>query len=117
MLRLLLLSVLQSLCLASGQFCLKQALLKAGALSWSWHYIAAQLTNIWFVLVGLTMGAATILWLHILKNYPFSSAYPLTCLSYVFGMFLGMFFLHETIPFTRWMGVFFILLGAFFIVK
>lgn len=117
MTRLVLLSILQSFCLAAGQLCLKQALQKAGDFVWSWSYIWAQATNWWFMLVGVTMGAATVLWLHILKNYPLSTAYPLTCLSYLFGIILGMVFLHEAIPFTRWIGIFFILLGAFFIVK
>jgi undecaprenyl phosphate-alpha-L-ara4N flippase subunit ArnE len=117
MLRLLVLSIIQSFCLASGQFCLKQALQKAGTFSWSWNFFVAQLTNWWFLAVGICMGGATVLWMYILKHYPLSSAYPLTCLSYVFGMLLGFFFLHESIPSTRWIGVFLILLGAYFIIK
>ncbi|MBO7636355.1 MAG: EamA family transporter [Paludibacteraceae bacterium] len=117
MLKLLLLSVLQSFCLAGGQLCLKQALVKAGTFSWSINFFVAQLTNWWFLFTGITLGSATVLWMYILKHYPLSSAYPLTCLSYVFGMILGMIFLHETIPYTRWIGVLFILIGAFFIIK
>ena len=117
MLKLLLLSILQSLCLAGGQLCLKQALVKAGAFSWSFNYFIAQLTNWWFLLTGITLGSATVLWMYILRHYPLSAAYPLTCLSYVFGMILGMIFLQETIPYTRWIGVVFILIGAFFIIK
>jgi undecaprenyl phosphate-alpha-L-ara4N flippase subunit ArnE len=117
MLKLLLLSILQSIGLAAGQLCLKQALMKAGAFEWTWKFFSAQLTNWWFLAVGITMGSATILWCHILKNYPFSAAYPLTSLSYVFGMLLGMFFLQESIPFSRWIGVFLILAGSYFMVK
>ncbi len=117
MLKLLILSAIQSLCLASGQLCLKQAILKAGEFTWSWSFFIAQLTNWWFMLVGVTMGSASVLWFYILKHYPLSSAYPLTCLSYVFGMLLGMFVLHESIPYTRWIGIVFILIGAYFIVK
>lgn len=117
MLKLLILSIFQSFSLAAGQFCLKQALCQSSTFSWTWKFLLSQLTNWWFLLVGLLMGGATILWCYILKNYPLSAAYPLTSLSYVFGMLLGMFFLQETIPFTRWIGVFLILAGSYFMIK
>ena len=117
MLKLLLLSVLQSTCLATGQLCLKKALSKAGDFSWTWMYVSAQLTNWWILLVGIAMGFATVLWFYILKHYPLSAAYPLTCISYVIGMIMGAFFLHEAIPLNRWIGVFFIMIGAIFIAK
>ncbi len=117
MLRLLLLSALQSGCLACGQLCLKQALTQMGEFSWTTKYFLSILTNWWFLLVGITMGGATVLWLHILKHYPLSAAYPLSSLSYVFGLLLGMVFLHETVSFPRWIGVFLILSGSYFLIK
>ncbi len=117
MIKLLVLSAIQSLLLSSGQLCLKQAVQKAEDFSWTWSQICEQLTNWWWPLVGLTMGSATILWMYILKHYPLSIAYPLTSLSYVFGMLLGIFILHETIPFSRWIGVFFIMIGSYFMIK
>lgn len=117
MMRLLLLSCIQSFCLAFGQMFLKLALAKMGKFSWSVQFFVDQLTNWWFLLLGLSMGSATLLWLYILKHYPLSVAYPLTCMSYVFGMVAAFLFLHESIPFTRWIGVLFIALGVFFIIK
>ena len=44
-------------------------------------------------------------------------AYPLTCLSYVFGLLAACLFLHESIPGTRWIGVIFVAFGVYFIIK
>ena len=63
------------------------------------------------------MGGATVLWLHILKNYPLSIAYPLTSLSYVFGMIGAWWIFHEAIPLSRWIGVAIIIIGIYFIIK
>ena len=93
MIRLLLLSLIQSFCLAFGQMFLKLALAKMGKFTWSVQFFLEQLTNWWFLLVGISMGSATLLWLYILKNYPLSVAYPLTCLSYVFGLVAAFLFL------------------------
>jgi len=57
------------------------------------------------------------LWMHILKHYPFSIAYPLSCLSFVFGMLGAWLFLGEPVPAVRWLGVALILAGAYFIAK
>lgn len=117
MLRLVILSIIQSLCLASGQVFLKLAMVKMEKFSWTWSYFYSLLTNWWFLLVGITMGSATILWLHILKHYPLSSAYPMTCLSFVFGLLAAWIFLGESIPLTRWLGVGIIIVGVFFVAK
>ncbi|MCQ2606291.1 MAG: EamA family transporter [Bacteroidales bacterium] len=117
MLRLIVLSVIQSFCLAAGQVFLKLAMNKMTAFSWTWNYFQNLLTNWWFLATGIAMGSATVLWLHILKQYPLSSAYPMTCMSFVFGMFAAMFLLHESIPFTRWIGVACIIIGVIFVAK
>ena len=117
MIKLLILSLIQSFCLASGQLFLKMALAKMGKFTWSIQFFLDQVTNWWFLLVGISMGSATILWLYILKHYPLSVAYPLTCLSYVFGLLAACLFLHESIPGTRWIGVIFVAFGVYFIIK
>lgn len=115
--RLLILSVIQSCCLALGQVFLKFAMRKMEAFRWAWSYFGHLFTNWWFLLVGITMGGATVLWLYILKHYPLSVAYPLSATSYVFGMLAALFLLHESIPITRWMGVLVIMFGVMLIVK
>ena len=55
--------------------------------------------------------------MHILKNYPFSMAYPLISMSYVFGMVASVLIFHETVPAVRWIGVLLIMAGCYFIAK
>ena len=63
------------------------------------------------------MTLAMVLWGYILKHFEFSVAYPITAFAYVFGVLAAIFIFHETVSFTRWVGVFFIVLGAFLIAK
>lgn len=44
-----------------------------------------------------------------------SFLWPLTALSFVFATFAAMWFLHEQVSATRWVGVIFIMIGAAFI--
>ena len=92
-------SLLQSLLLAAGQLMMK----------------LAELTNWWWLGCGISMGGATVMWFYIMKNFPLSVAYPLSCLSFVFGMLGAMLFLGEQIPLGRWIGIGLILVGAAFI--
>ena len=106
--RILLIAVVQSVLLCSGQVLLKFALQRMGAFN---------LTNWWLLACGICYGVATLLWFYIIKNFPFSMAYPMISLSYVFGMFAAIVFFHEQIPLTRWIGVFLIMTGCVLIAK
>ncbi len=117
MLRLLLLSVAQSFCLALGQVFLKLAVGKMQSFSWTWTWFKDLILNYWLALTGVSMGLATLLWFYILRHYPLSEAHPLTCLSFIFGLLASAWFLHEPIPVTRWIGVGIIMVGVFFVVK
>ena len=116
-LRLLFLVVVQTVLLSGGQVLLKLAMEKMPAFAWSWSYFRALLVNYWFAACGLAFGAATVLWLYILKHFPFSQAYPLTTLGYVFGMIAAMLVFGEQVPAARWIGVVLIMAGCVFIVK
>lgn len=96
---------------------LKFALKVMGNFSWSMSFFVSQLTNWWWLGCGLCYGAATVLWMYIIKNFPFSMAYPMISMSYVFGMLAAMFIFHETIPLTRWIGVALIMLGCILVAK
>ena len=115
--RLLLISVIQCLLLCGGQVLLKFALKVMGNFSWNMSFFVSQLTNWWWLGCGLCYGAATVLWMYIIKNFPFSMAYPMISMSYVFGMLAAMFIFHETIPLTRWIGVALIMLGCILVAK
>lgn len=115
--RLIILAVIQSVLLCSGQVFLKLALQKMGEFAWKGSFFVAQLTNWWWLGCGVCYGCATVLWMHILKNYPFSMAYPLISMSYVFGMVASVLIFHETVPAVRWIGVLLIMAGCYFIAK
>ena len=115
--RLLLLVALQTAFLSGGQVLLKLAMEKLPRFSWSWGYLRAVATDWWLALCGLAFGAATVLWLYILKHFPFSQAYPLTALGYVFGMVAAIIVFGEQVPVARWLGVALIVGGCFLIMK
>lgn len=117
MLQIIPFSILQCLLLSGGQVLLKFALNDMGAFRWQWQFFERLLTNWWLLGCGLCYGAATILWMYILKNFPFSMAYPMISLSYVFGMFAAILVFHEQVPLTRWIGVFLIMGGCCLIAK
>lgn len=114
---LLLLALLQSVLLAGCQVFLKFAVSEMGSFEWNKAFWLNILTNWWLLGSGLCFAFSSLLWIFILKHYPFSMAYPLISISYVFGLIASMVFFHETIPLTRWLGVFLIIGGCFLIVK
>lgn len=115
--RLILISLLQSALLCAGQVLLKLALVKMGTFSMNVAFFTRQLTNWWWLGCGLCYATATLLWLYIIKNFPFSMAYPMISFSYVFGMLAAIFFFHEHVPISRWLGVLLIISGCFLIAK
>jgi len=115
--RLISLSIVQCLLLSGGQVFLKLAMGSIGKFQFTWDFFRGVLTNWYLLASGVCMTAATILWLYILKHFEFSMAYPITSISYIFGMLAAMFIFHETIPMTRWLGVVFIMVGVMLIAK
>lgn len=114
---LLLLAIIQSLLLAAGQVLLKIALGRMLPFAWSFEFWKSVFANWQFAACGLCYGAGSVLWFYIIKHYPFSMAYPLVSLSYVFGMIAAMVFFNEPVNITKWIGVLFIMLGCYFIAK
>lgn len=102
---------------AGGGVLLKLALERTEPFGWNWNFFGALLTNWQFALCGLVYGAGTLLWLYIIKHFPFSMAYPLVSLSYVFGMIAAMLVFHEQVSITRWAGVLLIMAGCYLIAK
>lgn len=117
MLRFLIIGLLQSALLASGQVFLKLAMNRMGPFELTWLYFKNLLLNWSLAAYGATLSAAGLLWLYMLKNFDLSLAYPITSMSYIFGMLAASFILNESIPTGRWIGVVFIVIGVFFMVK
>ncbi|MGM9785269.1 MAG: SMR family transporter [Candidatus Cryptobacteroides sp.] len=111
------LAMLQALFLCGGQVLLKLALAKMGAFRWAWDFFVSQLTNWWFPACGVSFGAATVLWMYMLKHFPFSVAYPVTSISYLFGIFASLLVFHEQVSVSQWVGVLLIMAGCALIVK
>ena len=108
---------MQSTLLVGGQVFLKFALMRMPAFGWTKTFWLSLLSNWKFAACGLFFGAASLLWMYIVKTFPFSMAYPMVSLSYVMGMVAAIMFFHEEVSMIRWLGVAFIVLGCFLIAK
>ena len=117
MIRLIILALIQSIFLCGGQMFLKLALNALGTISCTWAFVLSQLTNWWWLACGLSFSVAGLLWMYILKNWPFSQAYPLSSMTYVFGIIAAMLVFHESVAWTQWMGVVLIMAGCWFVVN
>jgi undecaprenyl phosphate-alpha-L-ara4N flippase subunit ArnE len=114
---LLPLALVQSALLAGGQVLLKFATNGLSGFAWTWSYVGRVLTNGWLLGCGLCYAAASLLWLYMIKHYPFSMAYPMISLSYVFGMLAAWLIFHEEVTWTSWMGVALIMGGCILIAR
>jgi undecaprenyl phosphate-alpha-L-ara4N flippase subunit ArnE len=117
MLKLVLLVTLQSALLTASQIFLKMALNVFGKFQWSFAYFKTVFTNIPFALSGISVLAAMTIWMYVLKKFDFSLAYPLVSISFIFGLLAAYFVFHETIAWTRWIGVAVIILGVILIAQ
>ena len=110
-------AILQSILLTAGQVFLKFALGRMPAFAWTRDFWVTLLTNWQFAVCGLFFLLASLLWMYIVKVFPFSSAYPMVSLSYVFAMLAAILFFNEEVSVIKWIGVMFIVLGCMLIAK
>jgi len=110
----LILVILQAGSLAGGQAMFKKFIMELGDEGWAFHNLLVTSKTYWWVLALMIMffGASFALWAYVLKKMDFSQAYPLSSLSFIFGMVLAFFLFQESIPFTRWIGVVLIVVGC-----
>lgn len=111
--------LLQTSTLAAGQAMFKLFLNRIHRQDFelSWTYIKDMTIQNGLIILGMISFflSSLLLWSYALKKLPFSQAYPLSSLSFIFGMILAYFMFQESIPFTRWVGVFLIVAGCFLI--
>jgi len=117
MLRIVIYVSLQSLLLIAAQLLLKVALKQFGAFKWCWSWFKSVLLNPIFFLAGVCALSAMLFWMYLLKKYEFSLVYPLTGISYIFGVMAAQWILQESVPLTRWIGVAIIIVGVYFVAK
>ena len=104
--------VVQCLLLTSGQVFLKLALMRMPAFSWTRAFWGSLLVNWQFAACGLCFGLASLLWMYIVRTFPFSTSYPLVSFSYVFGMLAAVVVFHEEVSLLKWVGVVLITVGS-----
>ncbi|QCT02941.1 protein of unknown function DUF6 transmembrane [Paenibacillus algicola] len=98
--------------LVSGQILFKLGLESSGGLQWM------KLFTSMYVWSGLVLyGAATVIWFAVLSRLPLSIAYPLQSIAYVLALIPAFFLFHETMSFSKLIGIALIITGAYFIVK
>lgn len=117
MLILIILIIVQSILLVAAQSFLKISVELFGKFSWSLQYFKTVFTTWQFAASGICAVTAMLVWMYVLKHYQFSLAYPLLSISYVIGLLAACFIFHEAVPLTRWIGVFIVMVGVYFIVK
>lgn len=110
-------AIAQSMLLVSGQVFLKIALKKMLPFGWDSKFWISVFLNWQFATCGILFAAASLLWMHIVRNFPLSTAYPMVSLSYVFGMMAAMLVFHEDVSINKWLGTILIVIGCFFIAK
>lgn len=116
MYKLILLSILQSFLLCTGQVLLKLAVrIMDKSQGWWAFFVHSICCNGWLMACGITMTAAGLLWMYILRHFPFSLAYPLTAMAFVFGMLAGILVFHETVVWQQWVGIGCILIGCYLV--
>ena len=116
--KILPLALLQSAFLCATQVLLKFASRSISAFQWKWAWWRdCLLTNWWLLGTGAAGLVAMVLWVYILKHFPFGIAYPLSCLSYVFGLLAAAVIFKENVAWTKWMGVFLVMSGCILIAR
>ena len=115
--RLILLAICQSLLLCGSQTLLKFGLMRLQSFSWTWNFWGNLLTNWWMLGAGLGFACSGVLWMYILRHFPFSHAYPLVSMAYVFGMIVAIVVFHESVHWNQWVGVLLIMGGCFMIAQ
>ena len=55
--------------------------------------------------------------MYMLKHFPFSIVYPLSSLSYIFGMIAAILIFREQVEWSQWLGVLLIMAGSALMVK
>lgn len=115
--KLIITAFIQAAMLAGGQLLMKLGMNKVHDFAWTWNCISHQiLLNGWLIIGVILLIATNLLWLYMLKIYPFSIIYPLTSIGFVLGMIGGMLMFGEIVVWTQWIGVMLIMGGCYLIV-
>jgi len=109
-----------AICLLSvAQTCLKVGLNHIGGFSLAEGLLGLlKLLTTGWVIAGLACYIlSSIIWLEVLSKLDFSLAFPMMGSTYVFALLIGHFIFHETVGWDRLLGVGFVILGIFCLVR
>jgi len=110
--------VVQTLTMALSQTTLKIGMQRLDGWTWTWQcFLDKIILNGWLQIAVVLIVVTNVMWLWILKVFPFSVAYPLTALGFIFGLLCSIFILHETVNWNQWVGVALILAGCMLVAK
>jgi len=103
--------------LAAGQIAQKFASQKVDFSGGSAKVIRSMLMSRQFWVAGVLMALALVVWLLALTITEVSKAYPVLSLSFVVTAVISRLMLKEQISHSRWIGIFFISIGAAFMLS
>lgn len=69
------------------------------------------------ILAVICLASAVAIWLVVLYMMDVSKAFPFISLGFIVVMLTARYYLRETIPWTRWLGVVFIVAGISMLVQ
>lgn len=105
-----------SLFMAIGQVLFKQVSMQSPPLA-DWRAIVSLGLNGWFVAAILLYGAATVLWISVLRELPLSRAYPFIALGFVLVPIAGRIFFDEVLDLRYFAGVVLIMAGILLTIR
>ena len=118
MIRLVIFSFCQAAMMAVGQAIFKLGMEHIDNFTWSWYCVLHQILLNGGILFGsLLVVVGNLVWIYMLKEFPFSVIYPLTSLGFAMGLIVSAILLHEPIDWGQWFGVALIMAGCYFVVK
>jgi drug/metabolite transporter (DMT)-like permease len=117
MTRVLIAMSLATLAAAFGQILLRIGMQQVGPLeSWApaalWHWSSATVANPWVIGGTVLNTAFYALFIAALSWTGVTVVLPLTALEYGFAALLAIWFLGETVPPLRWVGIALVVLGV-----
>ena len=115
--KLLIIALVQSIIITSGQVMLKYGLLKIVSFELSWNFFRTIVSNVPLILSGVAMVVGTAMWIWMVKVFPLSQLLPLQTLGYVLGILASMFCFNESVSLSQWAGMLFIIIGCVLIGK
>lgn len=118
MIKLIILTLLASACLALNQVFIKLGIQKIENFTLNFTLILKIISNVYFWLAGIQVVIGAFFWFYILSRYELSLAYPLlVSMSYILVMLVSIIIFKENVSLIRWIGVITIIFGFYLVTR